>query len=536
MKKNNLKTTTSIGKNAKKNWAYNLTSVFLFIALCCFCNLEVAAKSTITPKYEYLTNASTLNSGEEINGPARLLTLKDRKGINPTSIHTSIKLGKHTLNEKKGTATLWFFALEDLATSFTADHMAIDNPHFGNYPFLSDNPMPRNFDDSNFYFGWLRKNELRAQFHHGDLGVGITPPQKVWVQAVPFNYFVKHQWYQLSFTWDVDKKDARLYVNGILVGTSDRLNNDFYRDVAGDILYTGAPAICHGEIQFYDKVLSQKELYDRYHTSATDFNPAIEKELRHIFSGENMKDFTFTPNENWVKKMDLDFQDPSHIDHFYIQGEVASVKPNGHPEGLLIETPDVSSESHNRERQVYIWSHQTFEGNIYVEYEWKSLKPGGLSLLMVNASGMAREDFMKDYPKKTSGTMRTVHGENVRNYHWEYYREMFDVRNDVGTAFSRKNPFSFRHGFGSYDKPFALYEWHKAQFLVIEGKILAAIDGKVVMEIDDSSRTNTGCILNYGNIALRVMFHSKMVFRNLKVYNEKLPFTEEVIPVKTKLN
>ena len=60
----------------------------------------------------------------------------------------------------------------------------------------------------------------------------------------------------------------------------------------------------------------------------------------------------------------------------------------------------------------------------------------------------------------------------------------------------------------------------------IGGKIRGAIDGKVLLEIDDNSRTNTGCILNYGHIAIRCMVHSALVFRNLKVYTEQLPFTE----------
>ena len=145
---------------------------------------------------------------------------------------------------------------------------------------------------------------------------------------------------------------------------------------------------------------------------------------------------------------------------------------------------------------------------------------------MIHASGMTREEFMADYPKKTSGIMQTVHGENVRTYHWEFYREMNDVRNDVGTAFSRKNPFAYRIGFGSAPAPFAINEWHKLQMLQVDGKIRGAIDGKVLLEIDDNSRTNTGAILNYGHIALRCMVHTSMVFRNLKVYTERLPFTE----------
>jgi hypothetical protein len=52
--------------------------------------------------------------------------------------------------------------------------------------------------------------------------------------------------------------------------------------------------------------------------------------------------------------------------------------------------------------------------------------------------------------------MQTVFAENVRNYHWEFLREMNDVRNDIATAFSRKNPFAFRNGFGSAAGPLAI--------------------------------------------------------------------------------
>ncbi len=167
-----------------------------------------------------------------------------------------------------------------------------------------------------------------------------------------------------------------------------------------------------------------------------------------------MEEFTFQPDESWTKQFDVDFQTPEEqIKEFYIQGWADAVKPKGSTEGLLIETPNIPYGADAYTKQVYIWSNKTFEGNIYVEFEWKALKPNGLSLLMIHASGMGREDFMADYPKKTSGTMLTVHGENVRNYHWEFYREMNDVRNDVGTAFSRKNPFAYRNSFKSARLP-----------------------------------------------------------------------------------
>ncbi|MDQ3813994.1 MAG: DUF1961 family protein [Armatimonadota bacterium] len=472
------------------------------------------------------------SSGESINGPARLLDLKGRQGINPTSIHTAIKMvGGHTLNEPQGTLAMWFFALEDLAASFVADHMKIDNEFFDNYTFLSDFEVPRNYPPANFCFIWNRFNELRAKFFKGTVyptHEGFEPPQKAWVQAVPFNYFEKYRWYQLAVTWDDAAKSASLFVNGVHLGTSDIFNKDFHRDKAGDTLYAGCPALCHGEMEFYDHALTGAELYAKYRAAAPDYDAAIEKELRHRFEGTDLEDFTFQPDANWTKQFDIDFQNPAEqIKEFYIQGHTDAVRPHGHPEGLLIQTPDLrygSPEAFGS--QVYIWSHKSFEGNIYVEFEWKALKPNGLSLLMVHASGMTREDFMADYPKKTSGTMQAVHAENVRNYHWEYYREMNDVRNDVGTAFSRKNPFAYRIGFGSAPAPFAINEWHKLQLVQNEGEIRGAIDGKILLEFDDNSRTNTGCILNYGHIAIRCMVHSALVFRNLKVYTDKLPFSE----------
>jgi hypothetical protein len=477
-----------------------------------------------TPRYSYFQGTDLLRPGQ-LRGSARILELAGRRGIHATSIHTVLELGQHNLNQPRGTVRLWFFALEDLAASFIANHMAVDNPHHANYPFLSDSRVPRDYGNANFFFGWFRHNELRAQFFRGSIHrEGFTLPQKAWVQAVPFNYFEKHRWYQLTMTWDEPARDMRLYVNGILVGTSDRFCLHFHREQCGPTLYAGCPALCLGAVDFFDEPLEASAIHAEYRAQATDFDPAIERDLRHRFAGEELADFDFVPGADWLKQLDLDLRDPGHIREFYLQGEAASVRPGAHPDGLLVETPEVTFEPANRHRQVYLWTERTFEGNLYVEFEWQTLRPGGLALLMVHASGMNREDFMADYPRKTTGRMTTVHGENVRNYHWEFYREMHDVRNDVGTAFSRKNPFEFRNGFGCAPHPFAPHQWHRLQFLQTEGHLRGAIDGKILLEVHDHSRTNTGCILNYGHLAIRCMLHSKMLFRNLRVFTQRLPY------------
>ncbi|MFM2081879.1 MAG: hypothetical protein RL380_570 [Verrucomicrobiota bacterium] len=486
----------------------------------------------IQPKFIYLADAAKLAAGESLTGAARVLELKGRKGINPTSIHTAIKLAAgHTLNEPKGTVVIWFFALEDLASSFLADHMKIDNKFFATYPFLSDFEMQRDVESARFSIEWNRHNELRAKFFEGNIYPslkGFAPPQKAWVQAVPFNYIQQHRWYQLAVTWNDAAKSASLFVNGVHLGKSDVFNKDFHRDQVKDTLYAGCPAICSGQIEFYDTALTGAELYKKFRAATPDYDAAIEKELRHRFEGTRLPDFTFKPDKNWTKQFDVDFQNPvEQIKEFYIQGLAESVKPTGSTEGLLIETPNEPYGTQEAfPRQVYIWSYKNFEGNIYVEFEWKSLRPGGLALMMIHASGMGREDFMADYPKKTKGEMLTVFAENVRNYHWEFYREMNDVRNDTGSSFSPKNPFSFRNGFGSAPAPFTQNQWHKAQIVAKDGKVRAAVDGKILLDFDDSSRNNTGAVLNYGHIAIRCMIHSALVFRNLKVFTEKLPFTE----------
>ena len=333
--------------------------------------------STLNPKYRYLADAAALTAGETVTGPSRVLDLKGRKGINPQSIHTVIKLGAHNLNDPKGTVVLWFFALEDLAASFLADHMAIDNKHFATYAFLSDFETPRDVAEANFSFEWNRFNEFRAKFFKGTVypRLGFDPPQKAWVQAVPFNYFQKHRWYQLAVSWDDAAKDARLYVNGILIGTSDRFNKDFHRDKVRDVLYSGCPALCHGEVALYEQVLRGADLHKMYRDAEPDFDPAIEKELKHRFEGTDLEEFTFKPDEKWTKQFDCDFQKPEEqLKEFYVQGWKESVKPEGSTEGLLIETPDVPYGWDAYPKQMYLWSNRTFEGNIYVEFERKALK------------------------------------------------------------------------------------------------------------------------------------------------------------------
>ncbi len=291
----------------------------------------IAAKPNAVPKYTYLSDASHLSPNESVKGPARVLSLKGRSGINPTSIHSVISLqGGHTVNEPRGTLTLWFFALEDLAGSYFRDCMSIDDKFFSTYPFLSDHELARDVVSANFSLQWNRQSELRAKFFKGTSY--FMPAERAWVHAAPFSYFRKHQWYQIALSWDAPAKTASLYVNGILLGKSDIFNRDFVRDTCGDALYTGCPALSHGRMDFYDRILDAEDLYKEYRSGATDYDVEIEKELRHHFAGADLKKFNFTPDKDWEKQLDIDFQNPSEqLSEFYVQGYTSAVKPAAGP-------------------------------------------------------------------------------------------------------------------------------------------------------------------------------------------------------------
>jgi len=189
------------------------------------------------------------------------------------------------------------------------------------------------------------------------------------------------------------------------------------------------------------------------------------------------------------------------------------------PRWQLIETVNKEYTNCLLDSQVYVWSNRTFEGNLYVEYEFKVLHLGGLSLLMVQASGMNREDFMADYPLKTIGRMTTVYGEAVRNYHWEYYREMADMRNDLENSALIKNPFLYPLSLGAKSTPVEKNVWHKLQFLQIGNKLVGAIDGIIMVAFTDDGFSNNGPVYDFGRIAICCMLRSKLLFRNIKVYN-----------------
>ena len=483
---------------------------------------SVVEEAPNIPLYTYLSDFTFSDTSLcQLTGRARVLSIDGREGLNTTSIRSVLQLKKHNLNESKGSVTMWVCSLEDLSDApMTANHSK-SNPHPTIYPLLSDCPNPQNYNGANFKFIWQINwhPSMVAQFASGsNYEQAYQYPYRGIISCSHFR-FLKNRWYQMTLTWDYDQDDYQLFANGVLIARENTFyDQKFYRDKVGDMLYLGNPTICYADIQFHQHVISRPEAEERYKNETKRFDSELIDELRFTYYGEGRKPFTFKPDNTWKLTWDIPFNKKTDLDNFYIQGIAEKVEVT--PDGLLIETHPGWYTDTLLTKQVYLWSLRPFEGDIYVELEFNSLRDGGLSLLMIQASGMNREDFMADYPWRTTGRMSMVYGEDVRNYHIEFYREAADMRTDNKHVVLFKNPYAHPLAFGCLDEPVEKNRWYKLQLVQQGNRIIGALDGVIMVDATDDAFASHGPIYNFGRVALRCMVHSKTLFRNLKIYNK----------------
>jgi hypothetical protein len=460
-------------------------------------------------------------------GPCRFLELDGRKGINPTSIHTVVSYSHHNLNRPCGSLTYWVFSLEEIFNFLKRDvmfTMANRSPHL--FPLLTDNPDLGDFENATFWLGYEAQwhPAFLAKFYRGDVFLdAIRSPQKAYAMASAFE-FQPNRWYQITLTWNFPEEEIFIYANGVRIAGSDRFHSAFRRDATGPVLYSGKPTLCFGELKFIDGMLAPEEAAALYLEESTCIDEAFQSGLRRTFAGAQLESFSFREGPEWVTKLDVNFKDKAHLQRFRIQGIVDKAQIT--PEGLHIATVKEAYEPQNRGKQMYLWSRDTFEGDLYVEYEFRPNQPFGLSLLVFQASGMSREDLELDYPVRTTGNMHWIHSADMRCYHLEYFRHMTAVRNDLDNAALVKNPYQWVMGFGCLEDPLKEHCWHKLQVLQEEGSITAALNGKKLFTANDRPFGNNGPVLNFGRIAIRCMINTDMHFRNLKVLNRHPPYRE----------
>lgn len=462
-----------------------------------------------------------------IDGSYRLLSHRGKTGINMTSTNGHIILPKHNLNDNAGSIDLWVMSLEDLASaSHNNEWFGIHNPHYPNYLLLADTPVTGDFEGAVFALNWasIWYPQMSAKFYRGNIYDNAYRP--VHHAIVTAGHLPLHRlsWYHIALTWDKKANDYRLYANGILIGISDRYVKQMLWENCGEFLYSGNPTLVISDITFYDKVLDKKEVYEHFKFQEGSALPEATEEIHKIYCNEHLEQFFWNPDDTWENRLSLPLTQENDLNQFYIQGNTSA--PQITPDGLLVETDSFEASCHPKyaidTSQVYLWSKQSFEGDLHLEYEFMPLQNGGLSLLAVNASGMQREDFMKDYPLCINGSMQMLCWEDVRSYHWEYFREVTDTRNDTASHVLLKNPWLFPLQYRCMKESLEIGKWHKLQYHQEGRQITCSIDSVVVLQTEDNPFNNNGPCFQCGHFAIRCMIDTKMRFRNLKVYN-KIP-------------
>lgn len=462
------------------------------------------------------TPALTWTATEADGG--RLLTRAKQTGWVANAPGNTVALPGAILASPTGTLTVRMMPLEDLDTCQRLPQHNKHLPRAGRYRLLSDQPGA-DPGPAHFALAW-------DNYWHPNLMVkfaaGFEPweihntPARAFAGAGHFTFHA-NEWIDITVTWDHPGMDYRLYANGVLVGTSDTLiehfGGRFQVDAPGDTLHLGNSAFAFASLNGWTRMLTREEL------GQNPVNPARTAALKDLYDQETSHPFSFTPDEAWQLRFRADFKDPADLEKFYLQGNASAAQIK---DGVLeVRTGGGPLPDHARfaEEHLYFWTEAFFDGDLYLEYEFMPLARGGLSLLVLQASGMQREDFMACYPRRTTGSMSMICWEDVRNYHWEYFREINDVRNDRISHGIIKNPWHRTMGFSTRRGNYALNTWHKLQFLQEGRRLRAVVNGNCVLDITDDPHVNNGPVLNCGRIALRTMARTEMAFRNFRVWN-----------------
>jgi hypothetical protein len=461
----------------------------------------------------------------------RVLELKGRRGLHLPSIYGRLVLGGgHTLNEPQGTLVMWVASLDDYFPAAEWEGMKNSNAFSQYYVLMTDHEALRHVNESSFAWslerGW--HPNMFAKFAPGPWSPGVWTAKRQAVVLAGHWEMRRETWYCLALTWDRPAGRFRIYANGVLVATEDTtFPAPLPSQPCGPILYTGNPTFIYSDAAFYSEALQGETLAAIYREGAAHAEPELEAHLKKTYAGKGLERLDWSPDVGWRETWNLPLTRPEDLLEFTPQGSTRFAKIT--PEGLRITTPSMEDyynvpatavyENQVDLTRIYLWSRRVFEGDLYFEIEFKPLQRGGLALLMLQADGMQREDPLEDYFLRSNGNMVTVYGEDVRNYHWEFYRDMVDTRNDRVSHAVLKNPWRRPIAYQIEDRSWENGRWYRLSFLQQGNRLIGAIDGVKVFDVEDTGFDNNGPVFRHGRIVLRCMMRTDLVFRNIKVLN-----------------
>ncbi|MGJ3243313.1 MAG: DUF1961 family protein [Opitutales bacterium] len=469
--------------------------------------------TTPDPRFRYL-QPDQPDAGLTVDGPFSVREHDGRSGLLAGSVRSRLSFPEHTVAGDQGALTWWLLPLEGIAPAHQMRQFPEFEPDYFMYGLMGDHPDLRDRSQMKFHLryttDWWRN--LTASFHR-DPQIGynaiIAPDHFKWQANV---------WHQLALTWNKPENRYRLYVNSVLVATENKYHPMPY-ETAGDTLYAGNPSFALGELAFFDQELDAETVAGRFAAQATGPETDLAAHLHAEYVGDALPAWQPDLEGLGEPTEDLSLTDPAQMDRFVVQGQ-----DDGHritDEGLVVDTSGGDSRKdglHFNKVENYLWLDRCFEGDLAVDFEFKVNKRNGLALILIHGSGMQREDFMADYPMREDGSMKMVCWENVRSYHWEFYRETDNTRNDTETHLLVKNPWMVGLAHQCGPEPLALDTWHRLTLVQAGARIRGAINGCLLFDVTDDPYRNHGPVYHFGRFALRCKFKTAMVFRNLRIW------------------
>jgi hypothetical protein len=460
------------------------------------------------------------NSALQVQGPHRFIKIGGKAAYHPLSLKTTLKIPSDQHCKDRGSFVLWLSSLESLAISPPLAVTAKHSPNWQDYELLYDN-TPGN-DVNSTIFSWYWRSfvhpQMVAKFMQGAAGgpaadFGVTP-----YVPVEHMFFREHEWYQLVFTFDKPASRFCIYMNGILCATT---KYPFQCQAPHPELYLGNPAMAFADFAVYDKELTSAQVVELWQAGTAPKHQHTQQELLELYTVQPKPLVDWEPTVDWQLRYDKTLTNLGDFDGWTQQGcmvDGITLEANDiTPTGLLLQTPDEIAV----ETRVYFWSPEVYEGDLAVEFEFMPEQETGLALLVLQAAGMHGEDFLTDHPRRVTGSMHTILDDQIKNYHWEFFRHAVDVRNDVGTHVVLKNP--WWKGMGMSSSPLlGLNQWHKLQFVQEGARLRCGMNGQWMLDMQDDAFSHCGPVLHSGRIGIRLMYGTKMRFRNIKIWNRKL--------------
>ncbi|HXH50150.1 MAG TPA: DUF1961 family protein [Terriglobia bacterium] len=471
---------------------------------------------TPPPSFSYPAGDSSIRV---LHPSGRYIEHGGRRGLHFTSIRGRAGLPRHTVAARKGSVVFWVLPLQEISPQAHNPAHEQSNPFYKNFVFLTDREAVEDLAAANFCLfqatDWYPA--LTARFGNDDRwGHPIAKASANYFEFLP------HNWYQITATWDRDKGDFRVYANGILVAASNAFApTPGAGDSPAPTVYFGNPGYAMGQIDFFDQILTPAQIQSLFVKNGGRTDTDLQRTLETRYTGNHLSPFSppAMKGDGWVERKKLSLTDSAQDAEFFHQGCGPCLRYNS--EGLRITTP--SLEAHFRQTgkydltRMYLWTRDVFQGDLHVTAEFKIHQHGGLALWMFQAAGMQGEDFLNDYQLRSDGSMQVVCWEDVRNYHWEFYREMVDTRNDLVSHAVIKNPWFCPVAFQMENRQWELDRWYRVTFLQEDNRLRGAIDDVTIFDVRDNGLTNNGPVMRQGRVALRLMMRSDMTFRNLEI-------------------